>query len=44
MWRCHGNEMWEFDARGLMSHRYASINDQPIEPHERRIALQSTDA
>lgn len=31
--RSHGNENWEFDERGLMRMRFASINDQPI--HER---------
>lgn len=36
-WRSHGNEMWEFDATGLMARRYASINDEPIEEHERRL-------
>lgn len=29
-YRAHGNEMWEFDERGYMRFRYASINDQPI--------------
>jgi uncharacterized protein len=38
-WRSYGNEMWEFDAEGLMRRRYASINDIAIEPHERRIAV-----
>ncbi len=28
--RSHGNENWEFDERGLMRLRFASINDQPI--------------
>lgn len=28
--RAHGNENWEFDEHGLMSKRYASINDVPI--------------
>jgi len=35
-WRSHGNENWEFDAEGYMSHRYASINDQPIAESERK--------
>jgi hypothetical protein len=35
--RSHGNENWEFDEYGLMTRRYASINDQPIELSERRI-------
>ena len=28
--RSYGNENWEFDEHGLMSHRYASINDLKI--------------
>ena len=35
--RSYGNEMWEFDDLGLMARRYASINDAPIEEHERRL-------
>lgn len=35
--RSHGNENWEFDDNGLMARRFASINDQPIEPSERRL-------
>lgn len=35
-YRSHGNENWEFDGNGLMAHRYASINDQPIQASERR--------
>lgn len=33
--RSHGNENWEFDGRGLMRLRLASINDQPIRDSER---------
>ncbi|MFF9108766.1 nuclear transport factor 2 family protein [Streptomyces sp. NPDC014805] len=36
-WRSYGNELWEFDEQGLMTRREASINDVPIEEHERRI-------
>lgn len=36
-WRCYGNELWEFDAHGLMSRREASINDVPIQETDRRI-------
>ncbi len=36
-WRSHGNEMWEFDADGLMRRREASINDVPIDAAERRL-------
>ncbi|MBM3759962.1 MAG: nuclear transport factor 2 family protein [Acidobacteria bacterium] len=35
--RSYGNELWEFDAEGLMKRRIASINDAPIEESQRRI-------
>ena len=35
--RCHGNELWEFNEAGLMVRREASINDVRIEERERRI-------
>ena len=35
-WRSYGNEMWEFDASGLMRRRYASINDARIDESDRR--------
>jgi nuclear transport factor 2 (NTF2) superfamily protein len=34
--RSYGNENWEFDARGLMSRRIASINDAPIHADDRK--------
>ncbi len=34
--RSYGNENWEFDERGLMRRRHASINDLPIQLSERR--------
>lgn len=34
--RSYGNENWEFDERGLMKKRYASINDLPIKESERK--------
>lgn len=34
-YRSYGNENWEFDERGLMRWRLASINDLPIEEHQR---------
>jgi nuclear transport factor 2 (NTF2) superfamily protein len=34
--RSYGNENWEFDERGLMRQRHASINDLPIAPGERK--------
>ncbi len=34
--RSYGNELWEFDERGLMRRREASINDVPITEDERR--------
>ena len=37
--RSYGNELWEFDPEGLMRRRIASINDAPIAPSDRRIAL-----
>ena len=36
-WRSYGNELWEFDAEGLMTRREASINDVAIDESERRI-------
>jgi uncharacterized protein len=36
-WRSYGNELWEFDAHGLMRRREASINDVRIDESERRI-------
>jgi len=35
-YRAYGNENWEFDERGLMRRREASINDVPISEGERR--------
>lgn len=35
--RSYGNELWEFDARGLMRRRVASINDAPIRASERKL-------
>ncbi len=32
----YGNELWEFDAAGLMGRREVSINDRPISEAERR--------
>lgn len=34
--RSYGNENWEFDERGYMQRRIASINDLPIGEHERK--------
>jgi uncharacterized protein len=36
-WRSYGNELWEFDERGLMRRREASINDARIDQAQRRI-------
>jgi nuclear transport factor 2 (NTF2) superfamily protein len=36
-YRSYGNENWEFDARGFMQHRIASINDLPIAADERKL-------
>ena len=35
-WRSYGNELWEFDERGLMRRREASINDLQIGEADRR--------
>jgi uncharacterized protein len=35
-YRSYGNENWEFDAEGLMHHRYACINDLPIKESDRK--------
>ncbi len=34
--RSYGNELWEFDGRGLMRRRVASINDAPIRESDRK--------
>ena len=34
--RSYGNENWEFDERGLMRRRIASINDLPISVNDRK--------
>ena len=34
--RSYGNENWEFNEAGLMTHRHASINDLPINASERK--------
>ena len=36
-YRSYGNENWEFDERGLMRRRIASINDLPIKEAERKL-------
>ncbi len=36
-YRSYGNELWDFDDEGLMRQRFASINDAPITPAERRV-------
>jgi nuclear transport factor 2 (NTF2) superfamily protein len=35
-WRSYGNELWEFDDKGLMRRREASINDIAIDESDRR--------
>lgn len=35
-YRSYGNELWEFDAAGLMRERHASINDVSIQVGERK--------
>jgi nuclear transport factor 2 (NTF2) superfamily protein len=38
-YRSYGNEMWQFNDEGLMTHRFASINDAPIDESERRVGI-----
>ena len=35
-YRSYGNENWQFDENGLMTHRHASINDLRIDESERK--------
>lgn len=35
--RAYGNENWEFNEKGLMKKRYASINDVAISEEERKL-------
>lgn len=35
--RSYGNENWQFNDKGLMEQRHASINDVAIEKNERRL-------
>lgn len=37
--RAYGNENWEFDEKGYMRKRIASINEAPIHESERRISV-----
>ncbi|GAA3936052.1 nuclear transport factor 2 family protein [Litoribacillus peritrichatus] len=36
-YRSYGNELWEFDEKGLMKERIASINDLPIKEDDRQL-------
>ena len=40
-YRSYGNENWEFDERGLMKTRHASINDLPIKEEQRLFFWQA---
>lgn len=35
--RSYGNELWEFDEKGCMQKRFASINDLPIDETDRKL-------
>ena len=37
-YRSYGNENWEFDSRGFMARRIASINDLPIRAADRKFS------
>lgn len=41
-WRSYGNEMWAFNAQGLMQSRFASINDVAIDEAERELFAPTT--
>ncbi len=41
-YRSYGNENWEFDDRGLMRVRHASINDLPIAEADRKFHWERT--
>jgi nuclear transport factor 2 (NTF2) superfamily protein len=36
-YRSYGNELWEFDTKGYMQKRFASINDMPINETDRKL-------
>lgn len=36
-YRSYGNELWEFDENGLMTKRFASVNDREINPVDRKL-------
>jgi len=36
-YRSYGNELWEFDEKGYMQKRYASINDMSIAETDRKL-------
>lgn len=36
-YRAYGNELWEFDKKGYMQKRFASINDLKIDEKDRRL-------
>lgn len=38
--RAYGNENWQFNEQGLMTHRHASINDLKISESERKFHWQ----
>jgi uncharacterized protein len=40
--RSYGNELWEFDSRGLMARREASINDLAIQETDRKFRWPAT--
>lgn len=40
-YRTHGNELWDYNAEGLMLRRDMSANDYPIKESERRVKVAS---
>ena len=40
--RSYGNDNWKLDAAGLVTHRYCTVNDQPIAEADRRLRWEWT--
>ncbi len=36
-YRSYGNELWQYNKEGLITHRFASTNDLPIQFHDRKL-------
>jgi len=36
-YRSYGNELWQYNKEGLITHRFASTNDLPIQFQDRKL-------